>query len=199
MASKQTILDDAVAAGDAPFLVAAQANADGVTWTGAAGEAAPGRAAAMDTVYRIFSMTKSVGSTAAMMLVDRGRIGMDDPVDKYLPEAKNLKVLDGWDGDKPKLRSPASMPTLRQLATHTSGLVYEFWSPAVAEWMEKTGHPTIISGLNASMNYAMAFDPGQKWDYGIGIDWLGKVVRGGRRPADRCVPGGGAVSPAGYA
>lgn len=183
MTDKQSILDDAVAAGAAPFLVAAQGNAGGVTWSGAAGEAAPGRAAAMDTVYRIFSMTKAVGSTAAMMLADRGKIGMDDPVDKYLPEARDLKVLEGWDGDTPRLRAPASMPTLRQLATHTSGLVYEFWSADVGKWMEKTGHPTIISGLNASMNYAMAFDPGTKWDYGIGIDWLGKVVEAvdGRR------------------
>lgn len=176
MTQKQTLLDDAVAAGDAPFLVAAQGNADGVTWSGAAGEAAPGRAAAMDTVYRIFSMTKAVGSTAAMMLVDRGQIGMDDPVDKYLPEARDLKVLDGWDEDTPRLRAPASMPTLRQLATHTSGLVYEFWCAEIGEWMQKTGHPTIISGQNASMNYAMAFDPGARWDYGLGIDWLGRVV-----------------------
>ena len=183
MTGKQSILDRAVAAGDAPFLVEAHGNADGVAWTGAAGEAAPGRQAAMDTVYRIFSMTKAVGSTAAMMLIDRGKIGMDDPVDKYLPEARDLKVLDGWDGDQPRLRTPASMPTLRQLATHTSGLVYEFWSADVAKWMEATGHPTIISGLNASMNYALAFDPGARWDYGIGIDWLGKVVEAvdGRR------------------
>ena len=49
--------------------------------------------------------------------------------------------------------------------------------------MQKTGHPTIISGLNTSMNYALAFDPGARWDYGIGIDWLGKVVEAvdGRR------------------
>ena len=184
MSAKQGILDAAVANADVPFVVAAQGNAAGVTWSGAAGEAAPGRAAGMDTVYRIFSMTKAVGSTAAMMLVDRGKIGMDDPVDMHLPEmAANLRVLEGWDGDTPTYRAPASMPTLRQLSTHTSGLVYEFWCPEIGEWMQKTGHPTVISGLDASLNYAMAFDPGERWDYGIGIDWLGKVVEAvdGRR------------------
>ena len=184
MSDKQAILDGAVANGDVPFVVAMQANADGVTWTGAAGQAAPGRDAATDTVYRIFSMTKAVGSTAAMMLVDRGRIGMDDPVDQYLPEmAASLRVLEGWDGDTPQYRRPSFMPTLRQLATHTSGLAYEFWNAEIGGWMQKTGHPTVISGLNASLNYAMAFDPGERWDYGLGIDWLGKVVEAvdGRR------------------
>ncbi|MEM7685142.1 MAG: serine hydrolase, partial [Pseudomonadota bacterium] len=71
MANKQSILETAVANGDAPFLVAMQANSAGVTWQGAAGEAAPGMAAGPDTVHRIFSMTKAVGSTAAMMLIDR--------------------------------------------------------------------------------------------------------------------------------
>ena len=176
MSTKQTILDNAIAAGDAPFLVAMSANADGVTWSGAAGEAAPGRAAAADTVFRIFSMTKGVGSTAAMMLVDRGKIGMDDPVDKYLPEAGDLKVLEGFDNDGPILRAPASMPTLRQLATHTSGLVYEFMEAKCAKYMEDTGHPSILSGLRASIRYPLAFDPGERWQYGIGIDWLGLVV-----------------------
>ncbi|MEL7467589.1 MAG: serine hydrolase domain-containing protein [Pseudomonadota bacterium] len=184
MTNKQSILETAVANGDAPFLVAMQANSAGVTWQGAAGEAAPGMAAAPDTVHRIFSMTKAVGSVAAMMLIDRGKLGIDDPVDKYLPEAAaKLRVLDGWDGETPIYRAPATMPTIRQLSTHTSGLVYEFWCPEIGAWMQKTGHPTIVSGTNASLDYAMAFDPGARWDYGIGIDWLGKVVEAidGRR------------------
>ena len=184
MDARQQILDEAVSGGDVPFVVAMQGNAGGVTWSGASGEAAPGMSAATDTVYRIFSMTKAVGSTAAMMLVDRGKIGMDDPVDMYLPEmAASLRVLEGWDGDSPRYRRPNEMPTLRQLATHTSGLVYEFWNAEIGEWMQRTGHPTVISGLDASLNYAMAFDPGERWDYGLGIDWLGKVVEAvdGRR------------------
>ena len=176
MSAKQDVLDKAVAAGDAPFLVGMTANAGGVTWSGAAGEAAPGRAAAPDTVYRIFSMTKAVGSTAAMILVDRGEIGMDDPIDRYLPEARDLKVLTGFEGDQPVYRAPASVPTVRQLATHTSGLTYEFWCPIIGQWLEKTGSPPILSGLKAGLMYPLTFDPGARWDYGMGIDWLGRIV-----------------------
>lgn len=176
MIAKQDVLDRAVAADDAPFLVAMTADAGGVTWEGAAGEAAPGRAAGPDTVYRIFSMTKAVGSTAAMILVDRGEIGMDDPIDRYLPEARDLQVLTGFDGDRPQYRAPASIPTVRQLASHTSGLTYEFWCPAIGQWLEKTGHPPILSGLKAGLMYPLTFDPGARWDYGMGIDWLGRIV-----------------------
>ena len=176
MSAKQDVLDKAVADGDAPFLVAMTANADGVTWTGASGEAAPGRAAAPDTVYRVFSMTKAVGSTAAMMLIDRGLIGMDDPVEKYLPQAADLKVIEGFDDNGARLRAPASKPTIRQLATHTSGLVYEFTSADVGRYLEENQHPSILSGLKASIGYPLAFDPGARWQYGLGIDWLGLVV-----------------------
>lgn len=186
MSAKQDALDRAVAAGDAPFLVAMTGDADGVTWTGAAGDAAPSRPAATDTVYRIFSMTKGVGSTAAMILVDRGRIGMDDPVDRYLPQAADLKVIEGFDDNGPQLRAPATIPTIRQLATHTSGLVYEFTSAEVGRHLEETGHPSILSGLRASIQYPLAFDPGERWQYGIGIDWLGLVVEAvDGRPIDR--------------
>lgn len=176
MSAKQDLLDKAVADDDAPFLVAMTASADGVTWTGAAGDAAPGRPAGQDTVHRIFSMTKGIGSTAAMMLVDRGKIGMDDPVDKYLPQAADLKVLEGFDDDGPRFRAPTSIPTIRQLATHTSGLVYEFTSADVGRYLQESGHPSVLSGLRASIQYPLAFDPGERWQYGIGIDWLGLVV-----------------------
>ena len=68
----QKVLDDAVSAQDAPFLVGITGNAQGVAWSGASGDAAPGLPAAAVTVFRIFSMTKAVDSTAAMILIDRG-------------------------------------------------------------------------------------------------------------------------------
>ena len=183
MDPRQQVLDDAVAAGDVPFAVAITATADGPTWSGAAGEAAPGRAAAEDTVLRIFSMTKAVGSTAAMILIDRGQLSMDTPVAEILPGFADLPVLDGFDGDTPRLRPQQTTATVRHLATHTSGLEYEFWNPDIPRWMEATGHTTILSGTRASLNYALAFDPGTRWGYGPGIDWLGQVVEAvdGRR------------------
>jgi CubicO group peptidase (beta-lactamase class C family) len=85
-------------------------------------------------------------------------------------------VLVGFDGDKPQYRAPASIPTVRQLATHTSGLTYEFWCPMIGQWLEKTGHPPVLSGTRAGLMYPLTFDPGTRWDYGMGIDWLGRIV-----------------------
>lgn len=172
----QSVLENAVAAEDLPFAVGMTGNAAGVTWSGAAGEAAPGLAAGTDTVFRIFSMTKAVGSTAAMILIDRGEMDFDTPVDEVLPEFAEIRVLEGWDGDTPKLRKPRTRATARHLATHTSGLEYEFWNPGPGEYQAKTGAVTILSGLKSSMFYPMMTDPGTRWGYGPSIDWLGLMV-----------------------
>lgn len=183
MSKLNDILTQAVAAGAAPGFVAMTGNAEGVRWSGAAGERAPGKPMTEDTVFRIFSMTKAVGSAAAMILIDRGKLDFDTPVDSILPDFSKIQVLEGFDGDKPRMRAPRTRATVRHLATHTSGLVYEFWNAEVPKWMAATGHPTILSGLKSSLFYPMAFDPGERWDYGIGIDWLGQVVEAvdGRR------------------
>jgi len=183
MKDLNTILSDAVTAGDVPFVVAMLGNSNGVTWSGAAGERTLGQAATEDTVFRIFSMTKAVGSTAAMILIDRDKLSPDTPVEEILPQFSDIKILDGFDGDTPRLRAPNTKATVRHLATHTSGFVYEFWNGDIAKYLETTEHPTIISGLKASLNYPMVFEPGEHWDYGIGIDWLGQVVEAvdGRR------------------
>ena len=149
---------------------------DGIKWSGAAGERAPGQKAAQDTVFRIFSMTKAIGSTAAMILVDRGKLDPNTPVEAIVPEFNKIKVLDGFDGTTPRLRAPRTKATVRQLATHTSGFAYEFWNPDIPKYMQATDHPSILSGLKKSLFYPLVFDPGERWDYGIGIDWLGKVV-----------------------
>lgn len=184
----ETVLKDAVAAGDVPFVVAKTANAAGVTWTGAAGDAAPGMPASDTTTMRIFSMTKAIGSTAAMILIDRGRMAFDTPVEEILPEAAEIRVLDGFNGEEPILREPKTRMTVRHLATHTSGFVYEFWNPEIAKYLEVTKHPTVISGLKVALNYPLAFDPGNRWDYGLGIDWLGRCVEAvdGRRIDQFC-------------
>lgn len=183
MSDLNAILNDAVSAGDVPFVVAMLGNSNGVTWSGVAGDRAPGVAATEDTVFRIFSMTKAVGSTAAMILIDRDKLSPDTPVEEILPQFADIKLLDGFDGEKLRLRAPKKKATVRHLATHTSGLVYEFWNTDIPEYMEATGHPTIISGLKASLNYPCVCEPDERWDYGVGIDWLGQVVEAvdGRR------------------
>jgi methyl acetate hydrolase len=176
MSELNTVIDDAVSKQHAPFLVAMTGNTDGITWSGAAGERSPGKAATTDTVFRIFSMTKAVGSMAAMILMDRGQLSADATVESIVPEFAELKLLEGFGADGPKLRAPRVKATVRHLATHTSGLTYEFWNTDMPRYMEATGALTILSGLTTSMNYPLLFEPGTRWDYGIGIDWLGRVV-----------------------
>ncbi len=188
MSSIDTILNDAVANQDVPFVVAMAGNRAGVTYSGAAGEAANGQAAGEETVFRIFSMTKAVGSLAAMIAIDRGRLDVDTHVEDILPEFADLQVLDRFEDGKPVMRAPKTKATLRHLATHTSGLEYEFWNADMPRYMEATGHPTILSGTRESLNYPLMTDPGTRWGYGPGIDWLGQAVEkiDGRRIDQYC-------------
>ena len=93
MAELDRILSDAVAAEHVPFVVGMAGNAKGMTWSGAAGQARAGVPAQVDTVFRIFSMTKAVGSTAAMILMDRGKLSPDTPVADILPAFGDKQVL----------------------------------------------------------------------------------------------------------
>jgi len=116
------ILKAGVASGAAPGLVAMTGNAAGVKWRGAAGERGPGQPMTEDTVFRIFSMTKAIGSTAAAILIDRGRLDPNAPVDSILPDFAKIRVLEGFDGDTPRLRAPQSPATNRHHATSPAGL-----------------------------------------------------------------------------
>jgi CubicO group peptidase (beta-lactamase class C family) len=176
LSSKDSILAQAVQRQDVPFAVGMVANANGVIYSGAAGDAAPGRKAGEDTIFRIFSKSKAVGSTAAMLLIDRAKLDPETPVADILPEFAAIRVLERFDGDTPVLRAPRIKATVRHLATHTSGLEYEFWNADVAKFMEKTRHPSILSGLKSALFYPMLTDPGTRWGYGPGMDWLGLVV-----------------------
>ena len=169
-----------VSSGAAPGVVALAMTTDGdVLYEGAEGVRGltDGVAMTNDTVFRIFSMTKAVASAAAALLVEDGKLSIDTPVADILPEFANVKVLDGWDGDKPVFRDPTTVCTVRHLATHTSGLVYEFWNADQAKLIE-AGAPGILSGTLDSLHssYSMVFDPGERWDYGVGIDWLSQVI-----------------------
>jgi methyl acetate hydrolase len=188
MAALDTVIQNAVARQDLPFAVAATANAAGTTWTGAAGDAAPGLPASNSTLFRIFSMTKSVGSLAAMILMDRGLISPDTTVQSILPEFAQLQLLTGYAGDVPQFRAPRVQATLRHLATHTSGLAYEFWNADSPRCLAAAGNPGVLSGNLSSMHYPLVFEPGEGWAYGIGIDWLGRVVEkvDGRRIDQFC-------------
>ncbi len=91
-----------------------------------------------------------------MILIDRGKLSADTVVETILPEFAELQVLEGFDEKRPKLRAPRSKATVRHLATHTSGLVYEFWNTEVPRYMEATGVPSILSGPTVALRWALA-------------------------------------------
>ena len=86
-------------------------------------------------------MTKMVATVAALQLVEKGTLDLDAPIDTYCPEFADVQVLDGFDGDTPRLRAPASRATVRQLVTHTTGLGYWFWSEDLGQVGGRHQHP----------------------------------------------------------
>ena len=174
-----TVLAAGTRAGAAPGAVGIVVNRDEVLWEGAAGERAAGSGTQMttDTVGAIFSMTKAITGAAAMQLVEQGKIDLDAPAGDIIPWLHEVQVLDGFDDDgKPVLRAPKSPVTLRNLLTHTSGFTYELWNANEARWKETTGALSLFTLENKSLQTPLAFDPGTRWEYGIGIDWAGKMV-----------------------
>ncbi len=172
------VLEQAVAGGAVPSVVAIAADRNGIIYEGAVGPRVTGQddPVSVDSHYRVMSMTKIVVTTAALQLVERGTLDLDAPVERHCPEFAELGVLDGFDGDTPRLRPPASQATVRQLITHTTGLSYWFWNADIVKWEAATGVPNVLSGLNEIFRAPLIADPGTKFEYGINIDWLGKVV-----------------------
>src|SRR5262245_1927630 len=112
-AALDQVLAAAVDAGDVPNAVAVAADRDAIIYQGAAGPRAVGRSGAIspDSMLRIASMTKMVFTAAALQQMERGMLELDAPVDAYLPEFAELQVLEGFDGDTPKLRPAGTRAT----------------------------------------------------------------------------------------
>jgi CubicO group peptidase (beta-lactamase class C family) len=133
----------------------------------------------MDSIFRIASMTKPITSVAIMMLWEQGKLGLDDPVSKYIPEFKNPKVLVKV---APLETRPAKREiTIRHLLTHTSGLTY---GSSLKPIYDKHGISGGLSTTEVRLEQMMKtlaglpilFDPGEKFEYGMSTDVLGRVV-----------------------
>jgi CubicO group peptidase (beta-lactamase class C family) len=131
----------------------------------------------LDSVFWIASMTKALTATAAMQLIEQGKLELEQSPGHVLPELAAPQVLEGFDAaGAPRLR-PAKRPvTLRHLLTHTAGFSYDIWNANIGKYMEYAGVPGVISCQNAALQTPLVFDPGEAWEYGINIDWVGKVV-----------------------
>lgn len=136
---------------------------------------------ARDTVARIYSMTKPITSLALMMLVEDGRVHLDAPLSRFLPEFGAPCAL------IPEARrldqvAPCAVPTLHHLLTHRSGLSYAFNPGLVPQEMaarDITFAPragTLEQGCAALARLPLAFGPGARWEYSVGIDVIGRVI-----------------------
>ena len=172
------VLKDAVDAGAVPHVAAIAADADGVFYEAGFGPCVAGQGGEVtaSTEFAIMSMTKMVVTVAALQLVEQGSLDLDAPVDTYRPEFAEIQVLEGFDGDTPRLRAPASRATVRHLITHTSGLAYWFWNEDVARCEKVAGPRNGVPGRLDAFKAPMVAEPGTRFVYGINTDWLGRVV-----------------------
>lgn len=170
----RAVKDEAV-----PGVVALATDADRNFYEGGFGERVKGAGVEMtqDTVLWIASMTKAITGAAAMQLVEQGKLSLDAPARELVPELEGRQVLAGFGEDgQPRLRPARGEITLRNLLTHSSGFVYDIWNADMARYLEATGTPGVISCMDAALSLPLSFDPGTEWDYGIGLDWAGKMV-----------------------
>lgn len=136
-----------------------------------------------DTMFRICSMTKPITSTAVMMLYEEGRFLLEDPVSKYLPEFRHPKVL-----VKPASGAPYTIPatreiTIRDLLRHTSGITYH-WNEDLGPMYKDANvahgllpyDGTIADSTTRLAGLPLLFNPGEKFEYSLGVDVLGRLV-----------------------
>ncbi|PYT73339.1 MAG: 1,4-butanediol diacrylate esterase [Acidobacteria bacterium] len=176
----EQVLQEAVGEKKLPGVVAMVAVGDRVVYEGASGKRDTIKNIPMtaDAIFRIASMTKPVTSVAVMQLVESGRVKLDEPAATYLPELAQVQVLEEFDAGtgKAKLRPPKSPPTVRQLLSHTSGFVYEFFDHKLHDYAATGAVPSLRQGDDGFLKAPLVFDPGSRWEYGINTDLLGRLV-----------------------
>src|SRR6266480_3847841 len=133
-----------------------------------------------DTPFMIWSCTKLIVAVAALQLIEQGKLKLDDQVDKYVPQWKDIKVITHWNEDgTPQLREPKTVATILNLLTHTAGFAYDTFNmnqlkykihKKIAPGGYNTGNPEQFYGAT------LEFDPGTKHEYGINMDWVGFVI-----------------------
>jgi len=176
------VLNETVTTGQGvPGVVAMVTDRNGNIYEGAAGKRRTDQPAAMttDTSFAIFSTTKAITGTAALQLVEEGKLDLNAPARKYAPDIGKLQVIEGFDAKgQPMLRAPKRDVTTRMLLLHTGGFGYDFFSETYLRLANEHGQPSVITSSKASLMTPLLFDPGTKWEYGTNIDWVGQVVEG---------------------
>ena len=144
-----------------------------------------------DAVFRMYSMTKAVTGAAVAQLIERGRIRLDDPVSKFIPSFAQVQVFSGGSAAHPVLRAPARPVTIAHLLTHSSGLTYGVFGNSPVDSIyngARLMNParTIAEVADSVARLPLLFDPGTRWNYGLSMDVLGRVVEvASGKPFDR--------------
>ncbi len=173
------LLGGASEAGDVPGVVAAVCDGTTVLYEGAFGWRGLGRAPRMttDSVFALASMTKPVTAIAVMQLVEQGKVDLDSPASFWVPYLARVKVLDGFDAEgRPILRPLRRSITVRHLLTHTAGFAYEAWNADLIRYQAATGTPNLYSNTEGYLKCPVMCEPGERWQYGIGMNWAAKLV-----------------------
>ena len=136
-----------------------------------------------DTIFRIYSMTKPITSVAFMMLFEEGRVALEEPVHKYIPQWKDLGVFQGGAAPSFRTKPPARPMLIVDLLRHTSGLTYAFQERTnvdAAYREQKIGeiekHGTMQSMIDGLANIPLEFSPGDAWNYSVSTDVVGYLV-----------------------
>jgi CubicO group peptidase (beta-lactamase class C family) len=172
------MLRAATSAGEVPGVVALAATDNDIVYEGMFGRRRLPEGAAMtrDTVFRVASMVKLVTSVAALQLVERGKLSLDAPVPDLDPALGSPQVLDGFDAKGlPQLRPPKRAIFLRDLLTHTAGFTYRLWDSKAVQYTKAIELLPAAERSKAPRTPLM-FDPGEHWQYGTSIDWVGRIV-----------------------
>lgn len=161
-----------------PGVVAMVTDRESDIYRGVAGERRLGGAAMTDdTVFAIFSTTKAITGTTALQCVEEGLLDLDAPARTYAPAIGRLQVIEGFDAaGRPKLRPPKTDVTVRQLMLHVGGFGYDFFSETYKRLAEEHGQPSVVAASRAAIETPLLFDPGERWEYGTNIDWVGQIV-----------------------
>ena len=192
LADIRTALNADVASGKIPGAYLLIARHGKVAFSEGFGVQGPGQSTPMsdETIFRIFSMTKPIVTLTAMTLVEQGRLQLDAPVSKYLPEYANLKVIQPDGSTKPA----QNVMLVRHLMSHTAGLIYGFIQPStkLANMYAEAGedrsditpraYATLLAGL------PLAAEPGTAWNYSHATEVLGAIVEvASGKPLDEAV------------
>ncbi|HJQ19250.1 MAG TPA: serine hydrolase domain-containing protein [Gemmatimonadaceae bacterium] len=134
-----------------------------------------------DAVFRMYSMTKPIASTAVMQLVEAGKVRLSDPVSKYIPAFANTKVFVGGSMAQPQLAALARPITIADLLTHTSGLTYGVFGNSAVDSLYVRANMlgsqyTLAQFADSIAMLPLLFQPGTRFNYGLSIDVLGRVV-----------------------